>query len=31
EQTLGHACLDHSKPYLSVPIESLRCAFEVAL
>ncbi|GGJ52349.1 hypothetical protein ALP32_200400 [Pseudomonas avellanae] len=28
---LGHACLDHSKPYLSVPIESVRRAFEVAL
>ncbi len=28
---LGHACLDHSKPYLNVPIESVRRAFEIAL
>lgn len=28
---LGHACLDHSKPYLTVDIEVIRRAFELAL
>lgn len=28
---LGHACLDHSKPYLTVNQEIIRRAFEVAL
>ncbi|EKT4478408.1 tyrosine-type recombinase/integrase [Pseudomonas putida] len=28
---LGHACLDHSKPYLSVSRETIRRAFQVAL
>ncbi|MNQ96977.1 site-specific tyrosine recombinase XerC [compost metagenome] len=28
---LGHACLDHSKPYLTVEIEVIRRAFELAL
>ena len=28
---LGHACLDHSKPYLTVDIEVVRRAFELAL
>jgi site-specific recombinase XerD len=28
---LGHACLDHSKPYLTVDQETLRWAFEIAL
>lgn len=28
---LGHQCLDHSKPYLSVEQETLRRAFELAL
>ncbi len=28
---LGHACLDHSKPYLSVDRATMRRAFELAL
>lgn len=28
---LGHQCLDHSKPYLSVNQETIRRAFELAL
>lgn len=28
---LGHQCLDHSKPYLSTDVETLRRAFELAL
>ncbi|KPB36941.1 Integrase [Pseudomonas amygdali pv. sesami] len=28
---LGHACLDHSKPYLTVDQATIRRAFEVAL
>ncbi len=28
---LGHACLDHSKPYLSVDQFVIRRAFEIAL
>lgn len=28
---LGHACLDHSKPYLAVDMQSVRRAFELAL
>jgi len=28
---LGHACLDHAKPYLSVCQETIRRAFAVAL
>jgi site-specific recombinase XerC len=28
---LGHACLDHSKPYLTVDFEVIRRAFELAL
>lgn len=28
---LGQACLDHSKPYLTVDIEVIRRAFELAL
>ena len=28
---LGHACLDHSKPYLSVDQLTIRRAFEIAL
>jgi hypothetical protein len=28
---LGHACLDHSKPYLSVDQVVIRRAFEIAL
>lgn len=28
---LGHACLDHSKPYLTVDQETLRSAFEIPL
>lgn len=28
---LGHACLDHSKPYLSVDQSVIRRAFEIAL
>jgi hypothetical protein len=28
---LGHACLDHSKPYLTVNQATIRLAFEVAL
>lgn len=28
---LGHACLDHSKPYLTVDMQAVRRAFELAL
>ena len=28
---LGHACLDHSKPYLTVNMQAVRRAFELAL
>jgi site-specific recombinase XerD len=28
---LGHACLDHTKPYLTVDQATIRHAFEVAL
>lgn len=28
---LGHQCLDHSKPYLSVDLETIRRAYELAL
>ncbi|WP_243787611.1 site-specific integrase [Pseudomonas amygdali] len=31
QMILGHACLDHTKPYLTVPQENVRRAFEVAL
>jgi integrase/recombinase XerD len=31
QTNLGHACLDHSKPYLTVDIEVIRRAFELAL
>jgi integrase/recombinase XerD len=28
---LGQACLDHSKPYLTVDMQTVRGAFELAL
>ena len=28
---LGHQCLDHSKPYLTVDQETIRRAYELAL
>lgn len=28
---LGHVCIDHSKPYLTVGIEVIRRAFEIVL
>jgi len=28
---LGHSCLDHSKPYLTIDQDTIRHAFEVAL
>lgn len=31
QMILGHACLDHSKPYLSVDQVVIRRAFEIAL
>lgn len=31
QMILGHQCLDHSKPYLTVDPETVRQAFELAL